>query len=102
MKVTNVRVRLKDKEDDKVKAIASIVFDDCFVVNGVKVVEGTNGMFVAMPSERNKFKEGYRDIVHPINKECRKMVHEAIMKEYDAEVARVSTTEEESTEEDNV
>lgn len=100
MNVTNVRVRIKTQDNERVKANVSIVFDNCFVVNGIRVVKGNNDMFVAMPSERVKPNEGFKDIVHPINAECRKMIHEAVMKEYEKELAKLAerTTEENKAE----
>ncbi len=65
MEVTDVRVR-KIIADGKMKAIVSVTFDESFVVHDVKVVEGQNGLFVAMPSRRTP--DGvFRDIAHPIN-----------------------------------
>lgn len=95
MKITSVKVRLKNSANERVKAAASIVFDECFVVNGIKVVEGTNGLFVAMPSEPLRTEEGgYRDIVHPINAECRKMVHDAIIAQYNVELEKAKKLDE--------
>ena len=88
MEITSVKVRLKNAENERVKATASIIFDNCFVVNGIRVVKGNSNLFVAMPSELVKTGDGYRDIVHPINAECRAKVHEAVMKQYEAELKR--------------
>ena len=97
MKITSVKVKLKNSANERVKAGASIVFDECVVVNGIRVVEGTNGLFVAMPSEKVVTGEGgYRDIVHPINAECRKMVHEAVMEQYNAELEKAAKEVEET------
>ena len=54
MEVTEVRVSLKEGGNKKLKAYATITFDDCFVVRNIKVIEGNNGLFVAMPSKKAK------------------------------------------------
>ncbi len=70
MKVTDVRVR-KVTEESKMKAIVSVTFDDEFVVHDIKIIEGQNGLFIAMPSRKMPDGE-FRDIAHPINAETRK------------------------------
>lgn len=79
--VTDVRVR-KVSDDGKMKAIVSVTFDDEFVVHDIKIIEGQNGLFIAMPSR--KMGEGdFRDIAHPLNSETRNKIKEAIFSEYD-------------------
>ncbi|MHC4885209.1 MAG: septation protein SpoVG family protein [Planctomycetota bacterium] len=122
MKVTEVRINpLRDggKDNEKLRAFATITFDHCFVVREVKVIEGDRGLFVAMPSRKqmercrqcgcrnavqSNFcngcgaklpKQSYRDprsrekvyldIAHPVNSECRRMVHEAVIAAYEEE-----------------
>lgn len=81
MRVTDVRVR-KVSDDGKMKAIVSVTFDDEFVVHDIKIIEGQNGLFIAMPSR--KMGEGdFRDIAHPLNSETRNKIKEAIFDEYD-------------------
>lgn len=81
MQVTDVRVR-KVSDDGKMKAIVSVTFDDEFVVHDIKIIEGQNGLFIAMPSR--KMGEGdFRDIAHPLNSETRNKIKEAIFEEYD-------------------
>lgn len=85
MNVTDVRVR-KLMDDGKMKAIVSITFDDCFVVHDVKVIEGQNGLFVAMPSR--KMPDGtFRDIAHPISQEVRDNISARVMEFYYAALA---------------
>lgn len=91
MQVTNVRLRVVNRENDRIKAHAAIVFDDCFVVEGIKVVRGNKGVFVAMPSIQSKSGDGYQDIAHPINSECRKMVTDAVMKKYEEVLAKLES-----------
>ena len=82
MKITDVRIRLVAKEDSKLKAVASITIDECFVVHDIKVIEGKEGYFVSMPSKKTPDGE-YRDIVHPINTETREKLIEEILKAYE-------------------
>ncbi len=81
MKITDVRVRLVTKDDAKLKAVASITIDDCFVVHDIKVINGQDGLFISMP--RRKTPEGdYKDIVHPINTETREMIKSVVLEGY--------------------
>ena len=88
MIISEIRIRLKAKEDSKVKAVASITFDDCFVIHDIKVIEGTDGLFIAMPSRKTVEGE-FKDIVHPLNSETREMLRDAILKEYDSAVKNI-------------
>jgi stage V sporulation protein G len=81
MNLTNVRVKKLENNTDKVRALASIVFNDCFVVKDIRVVQGDERLFIAMPSfKRNDGK--YEDIAHPINQEFREKIEKAILDEY--------------------
>ena len=80
MQVTDVRVR-KVTSQNRMKAIASITFDDVFVIHDIKVIESDKGLFIAMPSKTTATGE-HSDIAHPINKETRQMFEEAIIKAY--------------------
>ncbi|MDD4003443.1 MAG: septation regulator SpoVG [Clostridia bacterium] len=91
MKISDVRVRIIKKEDSKLKAVASITIDDCFVVHDIKVIEGTEGYFIAMPSRKTNDGE-YKDIAHPINTETREALKEVILKAF--EETKQQTTEE--------
>ena len=87
MKITDVRVRMVKKDDSKLKAVASVTFDDCFVVHDIKVIEGTEGFFIAMPSRKTG--EGdYKDIAHPIKTETREDLIKVILAEFEAEKAK--------------
>ena len=81
MNITDVRIR-KVETDNRMKAIASITLDDCFVIHDLRVIQGDEHLFVAMPS-RKTAAGGYRDIAHPINPEVRSMFEEAILKAYE-------------------
>jgi len=81
MNITDVRIR-KVTDDGKMKAIVSITFDDEFVVHDIKIIDGQNGLFIAMPSR--KMNEGdFRDIAHPILSETRNKIKDAIFAEYE-------------------
>ncbi|QRN50880.1 septation regulator SpoVG [Macrococcoides bohemicum] len=81
MKVTDVRMR-KLATDSRMKALVSITLDEAFVIHDLRVIEGNNGLFVAMPSKRTADGE-FRDIAHPINSEMRQEIQAAVMKVYD-------------------
>jgi stage V sporulation protein G len=120
VEITEVRVKLMEDSDDRLQGFCSITFDDCFVVRDLKIIEGTNGPFVAMPSRKltahcpkcgcknhlrsafcnqcglrlkedlaTKDQEGraklYADIAHPINSECREMIQERVIAEFESE-----------------
>ncbi len=85
LQITEIRISLRD--DDKLKAFASMTFNDAFVVRGLKIIEGTNGMFVAMPS-RKKPDGTYQDVAHPINNETRQYIEDRILDEYQKERAK--------------
>lgn len=123
MKITEVRIKLMENSDDRLRAFCSITFDDCFVIRDLKIIEGTNGPFVAMPSrkltghcphcgaknhlralycnqcgkrldENRTVRDGegriklYADIAHPINSECREVIQEGVIAEYQEELRR--------------
>ncbi|MDR3225626.1 MAG: septation regulator SpoVG [Clostridiales Family XIII bacterium] len=80
MDITDVRVRTIG-DDGKLRAIVSVTFDDEFVVHDIKVIEGQNGLFIAMPSR--KMSEGdFRDIAHPLTSETRNRIKDAIFEKY--------------------
>lgn len=81
MKITSVNVRKIEKENSRMKGIASVLIDDSFAVHDIRIIEGDNGLFIAMPS-RKTATGGYRDIAHPINPEGRAMFEEAIFEAY--------------------
>ena len=86
LRITEVRVSLRD--DAKLKAFASITIEDCFVIRGLKVIEGNNNrMFVAMPS-RKRPDGKHQDLAHPIKKEMRQMIEDVVIGEYTKERGR--------------
>ncbi|WP_432667516.1 septation regulator SpoVG [Wukongibacter baidiensis] len=88
MNITDVRIR-KMNDEGKMKAIVSVTFDDAFVVHDIKIIEGQNGLFIAMPSR--KVAEGdYRDIAHPINSDTRANLQDIILTEYEKALVSIS------------
>lgn len=80
MKITEVKVFLA-REEGRLKAYATIVFDACFIIRDLKIIEGNKGLFVSMPSRKRK--DGtFRDLVHPLNAEMRQTIEDAVIKEY--------------------
>ncbi len=84
MNISDVRVRIVRKNDTKLKAVASVTFDDCFVVHDIKVIEGNEGYFIAMPSRKSADGE-YKDIAHPIKTEVREELIKVILKAFEEE-----------------
>ena len=85
MKISDIRIRFVKKDDSKLKAVASITIDDCFVVHDIKVIEGADGPFIAMPSRKTNDGE-FKDIAHPLNTETREILRNAILTAYAEEV----------------
>ena len=81
MQITDVRVRKVAKEG-KMKAVVSITLDNEFVVHDIKVIEGQNGLFIAMPSRKTPDGE-FKDIAHPINTDTREKIQTSILKAYE-------------------
>ena len=82
LKITDVRVRLVEKDGSKLRAVASMTIDECFVVHDIKITEGKEGYFISMPSRKTPDGE-YRDIVHPINTETREQVVAEVLKAFE-------------------
>ena len=81
MQITDVRLR-KVNSENRMKAVASITFDNEFAVHDIKVIESQNGLFIAMPSKKIQNGE-FRDVAHPINPEGRQKIQDAILAEYE-------------------
>jgi stage V sporulation protein G len=123
MEITEVRIKLMEDSDDRLRAFCSVTFDDSFVVRDLKIIDGASGPFVAMPSRKltshcpkcgtknhlranccnqcgtklpqeraGRDQEGriklYADIAHPINSECREMIQDRVIAEYEEELDR--------------
>ena len=81
MKISDIRIRLIKKDDTKLKAVASIIIDDCFAVHDIKIISGQDGDFIAMPSRKTPDGE-FKDIAHPINSEIREELKNKILAAY--------------------
>lgn len=84
MKITSVSVKKVEKEDSRMKGIATIVLDDQLAIHDIRIIEGDNGLFTAMPS-RKTATGGYRDVAHPITPAARNMIEKAILDAYNKE-----------------
>lgn len=80
MQITDVRLK-KVNSGSRMKAVASVTFDNEFVVHDIKVIEGDKGLFIAMPSRKSGDGE-YRDIAHPISSETREKIQTVILSKY--------------------
>jgi len=85
MKITDIRIRLIQNAESKLKAVASITIDDCFVVHDIKVLEGNQGYFVSMPSRKTPEGE-YKDVAHPINTPTREEINKLVLAKYEEEL----------------
>ncbi len=81
MEITDIRVR-KINSEGRMKAVASVTFDNAFVVHDIKVIQGEEKLFIAMPSRKTPDGD-YKDIAHPITSDMRQLLHEKILEKYD-------------------
>lgn len=79
MEITEVKVF--PIQEEKLKAFVSIVFDQCFMVNDIKIIQGREGLFISMPSRKKKNGE-FKDVAHPLNNETRRMIEDKVLGEY--------------------
>lgn len=82
MQITDVRIRkITSTSEPKLKGLVSVVFEGQFVVHDIRVIDGVNGLFVAMP--RKKTAEGtFKDVAHPITAEAREMIQKTVLGAY--------------------
>ncbi len=81
MEITDIRIK-KIASESKMKAVVSVTFDNAFVVHDIKIIEGQDKLFTAMPSRKTPDNE-FKDIAHPINSQMREMLETAILEEYE-------------------
>ncbi len=82
MNISDIRIRIVKKDENKLKAVASLTIDECFAVHDIKIIEGNQGLFIAMPSRKTP--DGtFKDIVHPLNTETREKIRDLILAEYE-------------------
>ncbi len=84
MEVTDIRIK-RISTDSRMKAIVSVTFDNAFVVHDIKIIEGQDKLFTAMPSRKTPDGE-YKDIAHPINSEMRTQLEKEILAKYENEL----------------
>lgn len=89
MDITEVKVFPVNEE--RLKAYVTITFDNCFVVRDLKIINGNNGLFVAMPSKKRKDGQ-FKDVCHPLNNETREMIENKVFEAYEAEVKKMGHT----------
>jgi stage V sporulation protein G len=82
LNITDTRIRIVKKDDGKLKAVASIIIDDCFAIHDIKIISGSDGNFIAMPSRKTPDGE-FKDIAHPINTETREMIRKKVLEAYE-------------------
>ena len=83
-KITKINLKKEDKEDSKMKAVASVVIDDCFIIEDLRIIKSVkeDKLFVAFPSRRKK-DETFKDICHPLDKKTRELFEKAILEKYE-------------------
>lgn len=86
MNITEIRIKLINKEDSRIKALASMTIDSCFVIHDIKVLEKEDGFIVSMPSKKNNNTGKFSDIVHPINSETREQINSVVIEAYKKEL----------------
>ena len=94
MKVTDIRIRIgkQTENNERLRAYADITFDESFVIHGLKIIDGQNGLFGAMPSRRMPNGE-FKDIVHPIKPELRAEITKVILEKFEQESSAAQTEE---------
>jgi stage V sporulation protein G len=94
MDITEVKVF--PVNEDRLKAYVTITIDNCFVIRDLKIINGNNGLFVAMPSKKRKDGQ-FKDIAHPLNNETREMIENKIFDTYESELKKMGQTLEQMT-----
>lgn len=91
MEITDIRIRIVGASG-KLRAVASVTFDDMFVVHDMKIIEGIGGMFIAMPSRRTP-SGSFKDIAHPTNAQARAMIQDSVLAAYQEALQQSETAE---------
>ncbi len=90
MEIGDIRIREMRQQDGRLRAVASITIDGCFVVHDIKILEKDGELFIAMPSRKTS-EGGFKDIAHPINSETRDMIRDMILAAYRERLAQSQT-----------
>ncbi len=85
MKISDIKVRLINNADRRLIGVASIIIDDCFAIHDIKIIQGQEGEFIAMPSRKTP-DGSFKDIAHPINSDTRVQLSDAILEAYHKEI----------------
>lgn len=96
MEITDVKIR-KIMSDGRLRAVVSVTIDELFAVHDIKVVQGDERLFVAMPSRKDE-NGVFRDIVHPISASARKLFEKTILDAYERQLAVLETEQPEGSE----
>ncbi|MBE8163241.1 MAG: septation regulator SpoVG [Bdellovibrionaceae bacterium] len=96
MNITDIKILLVNEE--RLKAYVSIIFDNCFIVKDLKIIQGPSNLFVAMPSKKLK-DNSFKDIAHPLNKESRLAIEKLIFEEYKKTLQSINQSLDQITEE---
>ena len=94
MDITDIRIRQIEQEG-KMRAVVSVTFDNCFVVHDIKIIEGVDKLFIAMPSRKTPDNE-FKDIAHPINMEMRELLQNSILDKYNSTIIQENMSDSES------
>ncbi len=81
MDITRVNIHVVEKNESRLKAVASVTIQDAIAIHGIKIIDGEKGLFIAMPARKTPGNE-YKDIVHPISAEAREQLEKTIIEEY--------------------
>lgn len=84
-------VKIFPVSEDRLKAYVTITLNDCFVIRDLKIIQGHDGLFVAMPSKKRKDGQ-FRDIAHPLNQETRQQVEQAVFRAYEEEIKNLGSS----------
>jgi stage V sporulation protein G len=84
VKITSVTIKKEEKENSRMLGYAEVVFDDCLKVNGIRIIKGNTRIFAAMPNRKISDSK-YKDYVHPVTQEFRKLIDDAIEEAYNKE-----------------
>jgi len=85
LEITEIRIAIRNEV--KLKAFANVTFDNEFVIRGMKIISGTKGLFISMPSKKRS-DGSYQDVAHPVNSETRRRIEQAVLEAYEREVGQ--------------
>ena len=92
MEISDIRIREMKQTDGRLRAVASMTIDGCFVVHDIKILEKDGELFIAMPSRKTS-EGGFKDVAHPINSETRDRIRDLILTAYHEQVEKKGETD---------